>query len=87
LQIFSYYSGIVAVRITVIEEEEVDCLSSTTVMEMVFSPFIRLMLEEKLPLLSEVVRISSLSETMAIFWLGLVVPLREMVASVTTALS
>lgn len=75
------------VRITVTVEEEVACLSSTMVMVMMFSPEIKLMSSEKLPDLSDVVRISSLSEIMAMFTLGLVVPLRVSWASVTTELS
>lgn len=65
----------------------VACLSSTTVILMVFSPLKRLMFEEKFPEESEVVRTSSLSETMATLEFGFTEPLREMTLSVTTALS
>jgi len=74
------------VRITVIMEEEVACFSSTMVMVMVFSPGIKLISSEKLPDLSDMVRISSLSEMMAMLELGLVVPLMVSWFSVTTEL-
>jgi len=74
------------VRITVMVAEEVACLSSTMAMVMIFSPEIKLISPEKLPDLSDMVRISSLSEMMATLELGLVVPLRVSLASVTTEL-
>lgn len=63
------------------------CLSSTEVTFRLFSPTIRLMGEEKLPSLSAVTIISSLSVMMAIAEFGLAEPLRVMEFSVITEFS
>lgn len=61
---------------TVIEDEEVAILSSTAVAVIRFSPFIRLITDEKFPEASEVTMMSSLSVMMATFDNGFVDPLR-----------
>ena len=61
-------------------------MSSTAVIVIVFSPLIKFIVEEKFPVLSAVVMMSSLSVMIARFEFGEAVPLSVIWESVTTEL-